>query len=68
VITEEMGAVLWRRYYSARVNAEPHVTMLAENFKDLLEQAGVAEPEDDIVLGPSGSWHGRTMNVERVES
>lgn len=62
-ITEEMGALLWRRSYQAQANLMPQVTMLPETLETLLRQAGVPEPDDDVVFGPGTSLvHGRTMS------
>ena len=68
MISDELGALLWRRYYQVR--AEKYggqITVNDDTFRALLDAAGIPEPEDDVVTTTTGGkvteWHGRELTI-----
>lgn len=68
-ISDEMGALLWRRYYQLRADRYGgQIVVNDDTFRRLLDQAGIPEPEDDVVTttlvdGKVVTWHGRELTI-----
>lgn len=65
-LSNEIGALLWRRVYEAHAELAVAVTLNTDTLRTLLEQAGIPEPDDDVILWNGKAYHGR--NLRRVVS
>lgn len=69
-ISDELGALLWRRYYLLRAESYGgQITVNDDTFRMLLDGAGIPEPEDDVVVTSSGrAWRGRELTIRPVRT